>query len=253
MIGSLAATAVGAIVSGAVYFTLAGALWQRPGPRDARLPTRAFAWYWAMTGSYQVLVGFEHALAAADIVSLPLAVFVRYAGLALAALGVGGLMSFFAYLGVGRPAAIGVVGGLYVAVAALAILHVWRSEPIALATTPWSIDVSYARDFQSGLFLPIMAMLLLVPTLSAIWYATLARKTRDAAQRYRILAVGIGVALQLLSFLVARLIEAPVWELVSRTILSIVVAALVFSAHFVAPAATGRAAAAARERSHMHP
>lgn len=243
MTWTLAATAAGTILGALVYGALAWVLWHRDGDAGTRTAMRAFGFYWAMTATYQGLVGAQHALAAGGFAPLAFEVFVRYLGLALASAGLAGLLSFFAYLLTGNRAWLRRIAIAYVGVALLGWLHVWRSRPVAVELTDWSVDVAYAGDFQSGLFAPLMVMLLLVPILAAGWYATLARKTTDAGQRYRILAVGIGVGMQLLGFLIARIVENEMWHLISRVVFGILVAGLIFSAYFstrelVGPAGT---------------
>lgn len=240
----LATTAAATLLGAAVYGALAIFLWSRPGDAEARRATRAFAAYWAFTAAYQAIVAFQHALAAADVAPLTLAIVVRYLGLALASFGIGGLLGFFLYLRSGRSTWIVRMRALYVLVAALAWLHVWLSEPIGLARTEWTIDVSYAKDFQGGLFLPLLVFLNLLPVAGALWYLTLVRRSEDRRQRSRILAVGLGISLQLLSFTLARITESPLSQLVSRTVLGFVVALLVALAYVRGPMPTARAPAA---------
>lgn len=228
---TLAAAAAGGAVSAAVYLGLARLLWGRPGAADARTATRAFAVYWGMTGTYQALTAAEHALAAAGFVSFDLVLAVRYVGLALATAGVASLLYYFLFLLTGHRAWLPRIAVIYAFVLVLACYQIWSSEPIGVAQTAWSVDLAYARDLNTRLFLPSVAMLLLAPIIGAGWYLTLMRKATSRRQRYRIGAVGAGVGLQLLSFLVARLSSDEVWQLVSRVILGFVVAFLVFTAY----------------------
>lgn len=228
---TLAVTAAATLLSAGVYGALAVMLWNRAGGDDARRATRAFGAYWGLTAAYQAVVALQHAAAAAGIAPLELALAVRYLGLGLASLAIGGLLGFFAYLRTGDPRWPRILFGAYAGVALLSWIHVWRSEPIAVARTDWTIDVAYAGDFQGGLFVPLLVFLNLLPILGALWYLTLTRAAEDRAQRRRIVAVGAGIALQLLSFTAARLTEDPVWQLVSRTLLALVVTALVASAY----------------------
>lgn len=231
MIWTLAATALGTGLGAVVYLALARMLWRRPVEGDARFGTRAFAAYWALTGAYQAMTAVQHALAAAGIAPFPLAVGVRYVGLGLATAGVAALLCYLAYLRTGSRRWTRPIVLAYALAGALAGLHVWRSRPVAVALTAWSVDVAYANDFMSGLFLPLMLMLLAVPIVATVWYLTLARKASDRRQRFRIVAVGAGVSLQLLSFLVARLVESEAWQLISRALLGLLVALLVWSAY----------------------
>lgn len=229
---TLAATAAGSLFSALVYGALAQALWARESDgADARRALRAFAFYWATVAAYQAMLGAQHALAAGGIAPFPLALGVRYVGLVLASAGIGALLSFFAYLRTGDKEWFPRMGLLYGGVALLAGLHVYVSKPVGVAMTAWSVDLAYARDFQGGLFAPLLLMLQLLPILGALWYLTLVKSARDRAQRTRILVVGIGVSIQLLSFTLARLTESPLWQLISRTLLVIVVAALVGAAY----------------------
>lgn len=243
MIWTLAATAAATATAAVVYAALARLLLRRPAAGDRRFALRAFAAYWAFTAAFQALVAVQHGLAAAGVAPFPLALGVRYGGLALAAAGLAGLLSYFAYIITGTRRWTPVIVAAYAASAALTWLHIWRSDPVGVAQTAWSVDVRYAHTFQSGLFLPLLVPLLVVPIAGAVWYLTLARAVEDPRQRARILAVGAGVALQLSAFLVARVVENEMWQLVSRTLLGIVVAALVAwayrgSAGLHAPAGT---------------
>lgn len=230
---TLAATALAGLVSGAVYAALAVALWRREGDDERRFGLRAFALYWGMVAAYQVLVGFEHALAAVDLASFGLVVAVRYLGLGLAAVGLVGLLTFFAYLLTGVRAWLVRLAVVYAVALALVWLHVWRSVPVGVALSTWAVDVAYANDFNAGpLFVPLVVMFQLVPIVGALWYLTLVRKATDAGQRRRILAVGLGVSLQLLGFLVARVAPTPLTELVARLVLTLVVSMLVLVAYF---------------------
>lgn len=237
---TLAATGAGTFVAAVAYAALAAMLARRPGSPGARHALRAFALYWALVSAFQILVSVQHALAAAGLVDFGFAIFVRYAGIALASLAIAGLLSFFAYIITGARRWTRWIVAVYVIVAALAWVHVYVSEPVGIARTAWSIDVAYANDFQGGLFAPLMLMLLGLPIAGAIWYLTLVRKATDARQRYRILAVGIGVGLQLLSFLLARIFETAPTELLSRVVLGVVVAGLVASAYFPRDRSVGK-------------
>lgn len=232
VIWTLAATAAATLLSAGVYGGLALLLWDRPGDAPSRRATRAFAAYWAFTAAYQALAAVQHALAAVGLAPFAGTLAVRLVGLALASAGLAGLLTFFAYLLAGSHRYATPILVTYVFAASLAWVHVLISAPVGVATTPWTVDVAYANDFQGGLFLPLLVLFQLVPIVAALWYATLARHAEGARQRYRVLAVGIGVALQLLAFLAARVTEAPVWQLVSRTALAAVVGLLVASAYF---------------------
>lgn len=236
MIWTLAATAAGAAISGAVYLALAVHLWQREVEgADAREATRSFALYWGTTATYQGLSALHHGLAAVGTTSFALALTVRYLGLALAVVGIAALLYYLAYLRTGSRAWLARIAVAYTLVLVLTTAHVWLSEPNGVTHTAWSVDVAYGRDFMAGLFLPLLVMILVVPILGAGWYLTLLRTTTDPEQRRRILAVGAGVGLQLASFLIARLVENEAGELLSRVILSFVVATLVIAAYFHAP------------------
>lgn len=229
---TLAATAAGAAIGALVYAALAATLWRKEADPASRVATRAFAAYWAFTSAYDALSFLQHALAALDIVSFELALAVRVIGLGLAAMGIAGLLSFFVYLQTGRRRAIPLVYAAYALTTLVAWYHVWVSGPTGVALTAWSVDLAYVNDFnRGGLFLPLTVMLLLAPIVGAVWFMTLARRAQDARQRYRILAVGGGVSIQLLSFLIARTVPSPEWELVSRIVVGLLVATLVVTAY----------------------
>lgn len=229
---TLAATAAGTFVAAITYATLAALLLQRPGDEGARHALRAFALYWALVALFQLLTSVEHALATFGFIDFGFVLFVRYVGLGLASAGIAGLLAFFVYLITGTRRWSRWIAAVYVIVAALAAWHIHVSEPTGIERTPWSIDIAYGKDFHTGLFAPLMLMLLGVPILGAVWYLTLVRKAASRRQRYRILAVGAGVGLQLLSFMLARIFETAHTELLSRVVLGIIVALLVASAYF---------------------
>lgn len=245
MIWTLAATAGATATSGVVYLALAAVLWTRRVVGDPRFATRAFASYWALTGCYQLLIAAQHLLAGAGFAPFLLALFVRLAGLGLAAGGIAALLVYFAYLRTGTRRATPWILGAYGVALVASWLHVVWSLPSGVAVTTWAVDVSYAGDFLSGpFFVPAIVTLQVVPILGAAWYLTLVRSTHDPRQRRRILAVGLGIGLQLTAFLLARFAGDEPWQLVSRTIMALVVAGLVAFAYRSAPTPTRREVAA---------
>lgn len=228
---TLAATAAGTALGATVYLSLALLLWHRPAEGGSRFATHAFALYWAFTGLYQAMSSAQHAFAAAGFAPFSAALVVRYAGLALASAGIASLLCYLVYLRTGSTKWKRAIIAAYFVTFVLTAFHIWRSRPIGVSLTAWSVDLAYADQVMGGLFFVSIAMLLLVPASAAVWYLTLVRKTEDPTQRYRIFAVGLGVSLQLFTFLVARLVESEAWQLISRVLMGIVVALLVWSAY----------------------
>lgn len=228
---TLAVTALGTGFGALVYLSLARMLWERPLSGDSRFGARAFAGYWAFTGAFQAMIAAQHGLAAAGVAHFWIAVLVRYVGIALATAGVALLLCYLAYLRTGSRRATRPILAVYALVGALTVAHIALSRPDRVVLTDWSVDVGYANDFMAGMFAPLMLMLLGVPILAALWYLTIFPRLSGARKRYRVIAVGLGISLQLSAFLVARIVENELWQLISRTLLGVVVAALVWSAY----------------------
>lgn len=230
MLWTLAISAVGSGAAAAVYAGIASMLWHRPTSKEGRTATRAFALYWATTGGFLALAALQNGLAAAGAIPLLLFVAARYLGLALACAGLAALVYYFAYPRTGDRRWLARIAVAYGATLALVWWQVYASRPTGVAVKRWSTDLSYAGNIEGALYLPILVMLLVVPIAGAAWYLTLVRRVDEPRQRYRIVVVALGVGLQLLGILVARLSDADLFQFLVRPVAGVVVAALVLSA-----------------------
>lgn len=239
---TLAASAVASALGAAAYAYVATKLWNKGVTREGLVAVRGFALYWAGVAGYLTLAAAIHLLAAFDIISFPFAVAVRFAGLASACLGLVGLVHYIIYLRAGTARWLRPLVVLYFAAFVVACYLIWDAEPYAVALTDWSVDLAYRGDLRGALFLPVAVLLYAVPIVAAAWYATLARTVDDPLQKRRIVAIGLGVAIQLLSFFLARAFASEAIQLVARLVIGLVVATLVVWAY------AGSASAPERER-----
>lgn len=230
MLWTLAVSAVGSGAAAAVYAGIAVTLWRRPTSEEGRTATRAFAIYWATTGGFLAIAALQNGLAAAGTTPLPLFLAARYLGLALACAGLAALVYYFAYLRTGDRRWLTRIAVAYAATLALVWWQVYASRPTGVAVMRWSTDLSYAGNIEGALYLPILAMLLVVPIAGAAWYLTLVRRVDEPRQRYRIVVVALGIGLQLLGILIARLSDADLFQFLVRPVAGVIVAGLVLSA-----------------------
>ena len=227
---TLAVSAAGSGAAAAVYGAVAFVLWRRPVADEGRVATRAFAVYWATTGAFLALTALQNALAAAGATPLGVFVAVRYIGLALASAGLASLLYYLAYLRTGERAWLPRIGALYAVALALAWWHVHTSAPNGVAVARWSTDLTYANGIGGPIFLVVVLLLLGAPIVGAAWYLTLLRQVREPRLRYRIIVVALGIGLQLLGVLLARLSDADLFQFLVRPVAGVAVAALVLSA-----------------------
>lgn len=227
---TLAVSALASGAAAAVYAGVAHTLWRREVPEAARGATRAFSLYWAATGAFLALSAAQSGLAAVGVTPLAFFVAARYVGLGLACAGLAALLYYFAYLRTGERRWLPRIAALYAGGLALAWYHVHASGPTGVSVARWSTDLAYATPMHGPLFILVLVLILGLPVVAAGWYLTLLRTVDDARQRYRIVVVALGIGLQLVGVLLARLSEADLFQLLVRPVAGVVVAGLVLSA-----------------------
>lgn len=176
-----------------VSLLVARHLLRRPLAGDPRTATRAFALWWigfaGNTGANTLSW-----LAAAYGMATPavIAPLTYVSGTAIAVM-IGGLLYYLAYVFTGRTRWLRAVVGFYSASWIALVALVAYLQPIGIRLTQHAGEVTYAIQPPPAAALWLGVFFLLPPLVGAIAYGTLALRVKDAAHRYRILAVSIGI------------------------------------------------------------
>lgn len=97
-----------------------------------------------------------------------------------------GLVSYLAYVYLGRREAFAAVTALHAVIFAFYAYVVFRLEAVAVSVNDWSVPIQYAEGVSPGLVGAILTTMLLPTVLAALGYGSLYFRTTDVSARYRI-------------------------------------------------------------------
>lgn len=231
--------ALASVAAGALFVLVGLALRRRvPPSTESRDALVALSVWWLGMGlttwSNAVLVwaGVQGNLQAA--------LAARSAGLLAAGAAMWGIITYLAYVYTGRRSASAPAAWAYGALLAVTLAHIWWAGPSVLVVGDWTVDVLPEASSTGSVVAVVLTLaFLLPPVVAGPLFLRLLRRTRDAAQRRRILAVGAGVPLWVLLHLLARLSMADAWQFLTRVVVGVLVALLVAAAYATGPWPSG--------------
>ncbi len=219
-----------ALLSGCIYAYIGYRLTRRNLPREGKLAAAAFVTFWyglavsAITGP----MGAQSVLAAAGVLTLPVALLLGQVGLVAICLALWGLLYYLVYLYTGKYGAWKLLAGFYVAFYVFLQYFLISLNPVGIKEGRWSVQVEYASN-QSGAealtnpyVILLLVGLLLPQIVASLAYLTLGFRVSDPTQRYRIFLVSISIFVWFASpFIGLGFVDSPredTWSMVSRFI-----------------------------------
>lgn len=198
LIVTSAVNLVAIVVAGLVALHLL----RRPTKGPSRLATRMFALWWGAFAADTLLNTLTWLAGGAGLASEAVTDLLSYPALTCIVLMIWGLVYYLAYLFTGRERLFGPITAFYALswVAFLALVLYLR--PVGVHMGPYAGAIAYAREPPAAAELWVAIFFLLPPIVGAVFYGTAAFRIRDAAHRYRILAVSIGIFVWFTSSLV---------------------------------------------------
>lgn len=235
MTWTLAFAGVATLAAAGFFVRVGFALRSRRTSRaDDERAVRAFSTWWLALGGSTACTAMIDL--AATLVPPPTIAVALLRGFSLAFLSVAfwGLLVHVAYVYSGRDAS-RPLAIVYAALTAAVLAHLVYAEPVGVTVTPWTAEVLAGRPAVAWVTPLFVLAYLFPPLVASIAYARLVPRATDAGQRARLLATGIGLALWLSSYLLARLSDADLWQFVTRVAIGLAVAIAIWRAYFPAP------------------
>jgi hypothetical protein len=187
MADTLLLSAVGSVVTGALYLYLGRVLKQRKVSPEAALARDMFAYWWILLGALSFLGVVQIALYRAGEMPIWLYQTLGQAGLWALFAALWALQVYLMYLYTGSKRWVAPLGAFYLLLylAFVALIH-WIGPPGAISDNGWMLRTDQTFTLGRGWTIALILVLLGPQMAAAIAYASLYRRTSDRTQRYRI-------------------------------------------------------------------
>lgn len=230
----LALGLVANLVAAAIYLGVARIVSARPVDSRALGARRAFAWWWNVLALLSLYGAFADVVTMLEVWTAPLLAAAVHVLLLAILLGLAGLFYYLVYLYTGREGAWRAILVFYGLLWAVLVYWIEALGPNGIKPGVLTLQLQYVRDPADSSFGPVLALLLIVPILTAaIGYFTLFFKAREPTQRYRIAVVSLSILLWFSFSLFGSLAGVQrdlAWIVLSRTI-GITAALAVYAAY----------------------
>jgi len=227
----------GADIAAAILFAFTGRqIAMRRVSASAKLPQTALMTWWLSIAAIWLIDGLR-GLAVA-VVGVPgqtvqnafFALF--YVNVLLLCLGLWGLLTYLIFIYRGSQAAIPLAGfyATYFGIAAVAVAY---ARPDAIRVGEWATHVTYRTPLPGAIEASLLLALLLPQLVGAAAYLSLAPRTKDPLQRYRVVVVGVTLLIWIgvnLAADLARLSYDDTWQ-AARRVLGIAAASAILAAY----------------------
>ena len=180
-------------VFAAIAFWVAVRLLRRPAEGDAGRAVRMFALWWAAFGADTLLNALTWTAGGLGLASEAVTAVLTYLALTSIVLMTWGLTYYLVYLVTGRAGAFWPIAAFYAVSLVLFVALLVYLRPIGVTMLPWAGEVAYANKPPAIAELLVALYFLLPPLGGAITYGVVGLRVRGRAQRYRILAVSLGI------------------------------------------------------------
>lgn len=229
--GLLVAATIGAL-SCAVFVGIARVVARREAGPDVARANRLLALWWLAVGVYSALIGFLlNLLGAFDVVDIRLFAAVRHVGVVVLCAGLFGLTAYFVYVLTGRWSTMPYVGLAYLGIYGFIAYVFADRRAVGVDLASWEARIVYDPPPEPALFATVLLLLALPQVLGALLYLLLAWRIPDRAHRYRGILVALGITVWFASNALAALGDDPVLRYVTRPLLGLVAAAIVYLAY----------------------
>lgn len=219
-----------ALLSGSIYAYIGYRLTRRNLPHEGKLAAAAFVvfWYGLAVSTITGQMGLQSALAAAGVLTLPIALLLGQGGLVAISLALWGLLYYLVYLYTGKYWAWKPLAVFYAAFYLFLQYFIISSHPVGIKENRWSVEVvndsgpTGAAALSDPLVIALIVGLLVPQVVASLAYLTLGFRVSDPTQRYRIFLVSISIFVWFAApFVGLRFVDTPqedTWSMVSRFI-----------------------------------
>lgn len=188
---------------------------------DAEPALQLFAtWWFALAGS-QLVTGASELLAAAGMYHVGIHAGLSYVNLFLVVVGIYALLYYLIYVFKGEMPFFNTATLAYLGYYLVVLYLITMSNQIALDIGAWSVTLVSAEPLSGPVVNAIVGALLVPPLVAVAGYLRLYRYVETRTQRYRVLVIGISIALWFGSTLLVHLAgveTATVWPLISKLV-----------------------------------
>lgn len=198
----LAITVVLHVVAALVAFWIGRRILLRRAEGETGRALRLFALWWLGFGADTLLNGLTWLAGGLGVANEPVTALLTYLALASIVLMVWGLTYYLVYLVTGRAGAFWPIAVFYGVSFLLALALIVSLRPVGVKMNAWAGEVAYANPPPPVAGLLVALYFLLPPLGGALTYGTVAFRVQGRADRYRILAVAIGIFVWFTSSLV---------------------------------------------------
>lgn len=207
-------------MAGAILYGYVGdRLAKREVSVDAEPALQLFAtWWFALAGS-QLVTGASELFAAAGLYHVGIHAGLTYVNLFLVVVGIYSLLYYLIYVFKGELPYFNTATLVYLGYFLVVVYLITMSNQIALDIGAWSVTVISAEPLSGPVVNAIVGALLVPPLVAVGAYLRLYRYVETRTQRYRVLVIGLSIALWFGSTLLVHLAgveTATVWPLISK-------------------------------------
>jgi hypothetical protein len=193
--GRLLVTLVVNLGTAIIALAVARRLARREATGEAGRALRLFALWWAAFAADTVLNALTWLAGGLGLANEPVTAVLTYLALVSIVLMIWGLMYYLAYLFTGRDDLYRPIAAFYALSFLGALALVVSLRPIGVHMGPWAGEVAYLREPPAAAALWFALFFLLPPLGGAIAYGALLFRVKGRPERYRILAVSLGIFL----------------------------------------------------------
>lgn len=231
---SLGVAALASFAAGAVFLRMGWHLRGDAGPGQDGRALRAWSIWWAGIGAATATVGIRLLLGAVDRTgAVPL---VQTVGIVFTGGAMWGLLAYLGYIYTGRMTVGRIAAWSYGILVTLTVAFIAWAAPHEVVVRSWTVEsMSVGAPLGSAMDIILMLAFLVPPIIAGALILRLLPNIQDAAQRRRILAVGIGIPLWILVHVAARVSDADAWQFIARVVLGLAVALTIAWAYGVGP------------------
>ena len=192
---SVWAGAVASAATAVIWLAVGLRLLPRNVPAPASVAARRFAIWWIALGLHTVLAVALAAAIGFDAASPAVAAGLAYAAVVLIAVMFWGLLSYLAYLFIGRSSVYPVVTAAYVIQGALLFAVIWRLRPDGATMSGITPVLTYAHSAGASVSTIFAFIAFLPPLIAAALYLTLAFRAPTRTVRYRVILIGASITI----------------------------------------------------------